>query len=242
MGLVQHISRMCVAILFTILGANAVFSVPFSASELTFFQSETTHITQEDDVGFAARAPPLAAANVEVTGGVTVMQGSAFALHGQETVAALFGFDVGLNAPNTGAKTVGHAENAQTLISHNASPVRQGTVIKGGHNEQSFNALAASDPNINVGTATQVAPGIRSVEYTVTKADGSISSVRTKTVSDPSVYSDQQIANMSSTAISQAPTPTAGSNLSTTNVNGLEFTVTRDPTGSVNNVFVSGAN
>ena len=56
--------------------------------------TETTQFAQTDDVGFAARAPPFAAANVGVTGGVTVMQGSAFALHGQETVAVLFGFSV----------------------------------------------------------------------------------------------------------------------------------------------------
>lgn len=141
---------------------------------------------------------------------------------------------------NGGSRRVSHAKNSQSLIGHNANPIRQGTVIKGGHNEQSFNTLAASDQNINVGTTTQLAPGIKSVEYTVTKTDGSTSTIRTKTVYDPNVYSDQQIADMSSTAISQAPIPSTGSNLSKTVVNSVEFTVTRDPAGSVNNVFISG--
>lgn len=78
--------------LLSTLGASMALAlaVPVATSEISFFQAETTQFAQTDDVGFAARAPPLAAANV----GVTVMQGSAFALHGQETVAVLFGFSV----------------------------------------------------------------------------------------------------------------------------------------------------
>lgn len=80
--------------LLSTLGASMALAVPVATSEISFFQAEPTQFAQTDDVGFAARAPPLAAANVGVTGGVTVMQGSAFALHGQETVAVLFGFSV----------------------------------------------------------------------------------------------------------------------------------------------------
>jgi len=89
MGFLRHILRLFVAMLFSALVASMVFAVPLMASDITYLQAETTHFTPADDVGFAARAPPLAAANVAVTGGVTVMQGSAFALHGQETVVAL---------------------------------------------------------------------------------------------------------------------------------------------------------
>ena len=76
-------------------------AMPMATSEIAFGQDENTLFTQADDVGFAARAPPMAMSNVEVTGGVTVMRGSAFALHGQETVAALFGFGGDLYATNT---------------------------------------------------------------------------------------------------------------------------------------------
>jgi hypothetical protein len=88
------------------------FSMPMATSSITYFQIETAHCTQNDDVGFAARAPPLAVSNVAVTGDVTVMQGSAFALHGQETVAALFGFNVDLNAPN---RTVANADDLAAI-------------------------------------------------------------------------------------------------------------------------------
>jgi hypothetical protein len=102
MGLVRHILHLFVIMLFSALGASMAFAVPVSTFEITFPQTETTHFAQGAGVGFAARAPPIAAVNVEVTGGVTVMRGSTFALHGQETVAALFGFEGDLDAPNKG--------------------------------------------------------------------------------------------------------------------------------------------
>ena len=87
--------------LFSVFGTNTAFAVPMSISEITNFPTETTHIARADNVGFTARAPPMADTNVEVTGGVTVMQGGVFAVHGQETVAALFGFGGDLLVPNT---------------------------------------------------------------------------------------------------------------------------------------------
>lgn len=71
-----------------------------ATSEISFYQAETTLFTQADDVGFAARAPPMAVSNVAATGGVTSKQGGAIVLHEQETVASLFGFGAGHNAPN----------------------------------------------------------------------------------------------------------------------------------------------
>ena len=91
--------------LFIAFGASMAFAVPTATVEITYFQTETTHFAQSADVSFAARAPPMAADNVVLKGGVTVMRGSAFALHGQETVAALFGFSGGLDATNTAGDT-----------------------------------------------------------------------------------------------------------------------------------------
>jgi hypothetical protein len=104
MTLLRQILRLCVVMLFSVFGANMTFAMPMAKSDITYFQTETIHIAQGDDVSFAARAPPMAADNVVVAGGVTVMQGSAFVLHGQETVAALFGFDGDLNATNTATR------------------------------------------------------------------------------------------------------------------------------------------
>ena len=76
------------------------FAMPMAASDISYYQTEATHFAQTDYVGFAARAPPLAVPDVEVTGGVTVMHGSAFALHGQATHVASLGFGSDLAAPN----------------------------------------------------------------------------------------------------------------------------------------------
>ena len=91
--------------LFSVLGAGMAFAVPMNTSEISFYQAENTLLTQAADAGFTARAPPMAVSNVAVTGGVTSMQGSAFTVHGQETVAALFGFGDDLNATNRTVET-----------------------------------------------------------------------------------------------------------------------------------------
>lgn len=108
-----HILRFCVVMLLSAFGTNMAFAVPTSVSNITYFQPETTHSAQGGDVGFAARAPPLAIANVAVTGGITAIQGGAFSLHGHEAVAALFGFGVGLDAPNRVATQADVAESFQ---------------------------------------------------------------------------------------------------------------------------------
>jgi hypothetical protein len=102
----RHIVHAFVVMLFSAFWATTAFAVPTSPSIITFSQTKTTHFAQGTDVNFAARAPPMAMPNVEVAGGVTVMQGSAFALHGQEKVAALFGFSDDLVATNKGADVV----------------------------------------------------------------------------------------------------------------------------------------
>jgi hypothetical protein len=100
--ILRHALCLCVAMLFLVFGINLAIAVPVSASGISFYQSEKIFLTTADDVGFAARAPPLTVSNVEVTGGANVIQGRAFALHGQETVAALLGFGADHNATNTG--------------------------------------------------------------------------------------------------------------------------------------------
>ena len=102
MSFLRHIIGLIAALLFSVFGTNMAFAVPMVASDITYFKAEAIHFVQSDDVDFAARAPPLAVANITVTGGVTVMRGSAFALHGQETVTALFGFGGDFSATNGG--------------------------------------------------------------------------------------------------------------------------------------------
>ena len=114
MSFLRHILRLFVAMLFSALGASMVFAVPLMTSDITYFQAETTLFAQADNVGFTARAPPTAMSNVAATGGTTVMQGSAFALDEQETVAVFFGFDADHFATNTGPRFISRSDG-QTL-------------------------------------------------------------------------------------------------------------------------------
>ena len=82
MGFLRHTLRLFAVLLVSAFGANMAFAVPMTASEISFHQTENTVLAQPMDVGFAARAPPLAVPNVAVKGGVTSTQGSAFALQG----------------------------------------------------------------------------------------------------------------------------------------------------------------
>ena len=60
MNLLSHILHLCVAMLLSALGVNMAFAVPMNAVGITFYQTETTHFAQTNDVSFAARAPPIA--------------------------------------------------------------------------------------------------------------------------------------------------------------------------------------
>jgi len=147
------------ALLLTALGAAMALSAPLTASTITYFQTETAYFVKADNVDSAARAPPLAEANVAITGGVAVRHGSAFTVHGQETVAALFGFGVDLNAPNTttissplpngqpGAIWRGFGEpNArqQGLLDQLQSPGDTIIIPKSGISQQDLAALTAA--------------------------------------------------------------------------------------------------
>ncbi|KIC36103.1 hypothetical protein RA27_22450 [Ruegeria sp. ANG-R] len=92
--------RLCVILLFAVIGAGMALALPTATSDVTYFPTETSNFTQADDLGFAARAPPMAAANVVIKGGVTVVQGGAFSFHRHETVVDSLGFGGDLNATN----------------------------------------------------------------------------------------------------------------------------------------------
>ncbi len=102
MTMLHQIFHLCVVMLLSVFSASMALAAPLHTSETSFYQAENTLSTQAADVGFAVRAPPLAVSNIAITGGVTVMHGSAFSANGQETVAVLFGFGTDHIAPNTG--------------------------------------------------------------------------------------------------------------------------------------------
>jgi hypothetical protein len=118
MKLIYNILRLVVVMLVSALGTSMAFAVPMITSEISFYQTETTHFADGADVSFAARAPPIAGSNVATTGDVTVMHGSAFALHEQETVAALFSFGGDLLAPNSRPPHLTSHPDAHTVGRH----------------------------------------------------------------------------------------------------------------------------
>lgn len=120
--------------LFSAFGVSMTFAAPMNATEISFYQAENTLFAQSSDVDFAVRAPLLAVSNVEVTGGVSVMQGSAFALHGHETVTAVFGFERSSNAPNTGLPVKPLVDPATNLASpQRTQHILHGDATGGGH-------------------------------------------------------------------------------------------------------------
>ena len=59
--------------LFSVFGMNMAFTVTLATIKITYPQTETAHFTQCANVGFTARAPPMAMANAAITGGVTIV-------------------------------------------------------------------------------------------------------------------------------------------------------------------------
>jgi len=127
------------------------FAAPTSTSEPTYFPGQATHFAQGADVSFAARAPPMAGPNVAVTGGVTVMRGSTFASNGQETVAALFGFERSTTAPNRifDFTTSGSGNDLRRFTTLDGTDVR----INSGH---AYNRTHAGGDVSQIGTMDEI--------------------------------------------------------------------------------------
>lgn len=100
MTILRYILRLFVVMLFSTLGASMAFAIPTNTSENLLYQADNTLLSEANDVGFTARAPPLAVSNIEVTGSITVMHGSAFVTDGAETQWASLNFGADLVAPN----------------------------------------------------------------------------------------------------------------------------------------------
>lgn len=113
----RSIIGLFVVMLFSALGASMAVAVPMNATEIPFFQAKSTLQTQPADVGFAARAPPVAVPNVAITGGVTAMHGGAFVTHGVETQWASLNFGADLYATNTTRLTVADFPQVRTTVS-----------------------------------------------------------------------------------------------------------------------------
>ena len=78
--------------------------MPTASQQAEFFPYQQAVIAEHTNVHFAARAPPLVSANVALTGAVVVEHSIGVIMHALETHVASLGFDVGLDATNTGLR------------------------------------------------------------------------------------------------------------------------------------------
>ena len=102
MSMFHQLIRTFCFVLVAAFGAGSALAMTLAISDFQYTQRVQHQTEQAVDIGFAARASPLTAGNVAAAGDVSVMYGGAFALHGQETVAALFDFNADLHATNRG--------------------------------------------------------------------------------------------------------------------------------------------
>ncbi|MGC3939532.1 colicin E5-related ribonuclease [Roseobacter sp. EG26] len=101
MRFLRQIIGLIATILLSILSAVAMPVAPSASHQVEFFPYQEAVVAEHTSVHFAARAPPLAATNVAVTGTAVAEQGNCIIMHGNETQVASFGFDVCLDAPNS---------------------------------------------------------------------------------------------------------------------------------------------
>jgi len=140
MNLLCCLIRAFTLLLFTAFGVNVSFAAQGGWTQVNHPIVAQDLSSQSINLAFTVRATPLTGQNVEITGGVTVMQGSAVALHGQETVAALFGFGIDLVAPNRGVIPTATARTQNLRTNMN----REGMRFDPG--EEAHHIVARNDP------------------------------------------------------------------------------------------------
>lgn len=100
MSFLRHIIGLIPAMLVTALSVVAMPMAPEISHQADFLRHQQALIAEHTRVHCTARAPPIAAANIAVTGATVAEQGSGIFMHGYETHVASLGFGVGLDAPN----------------------------------------------------------------------------------------------------------------------------------------------
>lgn len=101
MRFVLHIIGLIVALLISVLSAVAMPMAPTAPHQAEFFPHQQAAVAKHADVHFAARAPPMAVADVAITGAAVAERGNGIAMRGHETQVVSLGFGVGLDATNS---------------------------------------------------------------------------------------------------------------------------------------------
>ena len=84
MGFVRHIIGLVIALLVTTVSTVTMPMMPTAAHQTEFFPHQHAVTVEQTNVHFAARAPPLAAANVAFTGAAPE-HGNGIVMYGHET-------------------------------------------------------------------------------------------------------------------------------------------------------------
>lgn len=100
MCFLRHIIGMIVALLFSTVSEVAMPMMPTTSHQAEFFQHQHTLTTENASVHFAARAPPIAVANVIFTGVAVAEHGNGVVMYGQDTYVASLSFGADFDAPN----------------------------------------------------------------------------------------------------------------------------------------------
>ncbi len=101
MGFLRHIIGWIIVMLVAALGAVAMPMAPTASHETEFFPYQEAFVAEHTDVHCAARAPPMAVANIAIAGAAVAEHGNGFLMHGHEVHVASLSFGVGFDATNT---------------------------------------------------------------------------------------------------------------------------------------------
>ena len=112
MGFLRHIIGLFVALLLSALSAVAMPMASTASHHAEFFPQHEGAKAKRTNVRFAARAPPMAAADVSLTGAAVVF------MLGHETLVAGLGFGVGLDATNSRPIHLTSHPNAHIIARH----------------------------------------------------------------------------------------------------------------------------
>ncbi len=140
--------------------------------------------------------------------------------------------------PRDGITPLGTAQIDTPLGKHliDATVNKKSKVISGGHNSDNFYEILNANGGKVVGQPTQISEGIIEVKYQLPN-----DKIQPKTIYDPKVYSDAQMANMANQAAAKAIVNYGASGKTQQNVviNGITFKVPIDTRSGVPQVSTS---
>lgn len=138
MKLMRHILHSIAALLVSALSAMAMPMAPTGADQVDFPPHQETLVAKQTNVHFAARAPPMAVADVAITDAAAAEHGNGIVMHGHKTHVASLELGVGLDAPKGGIFDFDRGRTSGSYDALNPGPLDDslaGTFSGGRYNE-----------------------------------------------------------------------------------------------------------